>query len=261
MRIRTIKPEFWRSDDITALSREDRLLFIGLWSYVDDNGVGLDDYRQIAADLFALEEDQKEIRDYVREGLGRLARGSLLVRYMIDGKALLFIRAWDRHQRVHHPNQPRYPRPPTDPPPPTSDNGDSPEGLPNLSGESPEGLPPVTEEQGSNYIADADASATQMRPPQRDLEAGFEDFWAAWPRKTAKPKAREKYRAALRAGAAPERILASARAQAEAWRVDGKDRQFIPYPATWLHQARYDDEIERPKFRVIHNPDAVEGWG
>ena len=33
MRIRSIKPEFWRSDDITALSLEDRLLFIGLWSY------------------------------------------------------------------------------------------------------------------------------------------------------------------------------------------------------------------------------------
>ena len=40
MRIRSIKPEFWTSDDITALAVDDRLLFIGLWSYVDDNGVG-----------------------------------------------------------------------------------------------------------------------------------------------------------------------------------------------------------------------------
>ena len=42
MRIRSIKPEFWTSDDIADLTIEDRLLFIGLWSYVDDNGVGID---------------------------------------------------------------------------------------------------------------------------------------------------------------------------------------------------------------------------
>lgn len=29
MRIRSTKPEFWRSDDIAALALEDRLLFIG----------------------------------------------------------------------------------------------------------------------------------------------------------------------------------------------------------------------------------------
>src|SRR5687768_12953988 len=57
MRIRNIKPEFWRSVDVKSLSPEDRLLFIGLWSYVDDNGVGVDDHRQIAADLFPLEDD------------------------------------------------------------------------------------------------------------------------------------------------------------------------------------------------------------
>lgn len=42
MRIRNIKPEFWRSQDITALDKSARLTFIGLWNYVDDNGVGLD---------------------------------------------------------------------------------------------------------------------------------------------------------------------------------------------------------------------------
>ena len=42
MRIRTVKPEFWRSEDVSRLPVADRLLFIGLWSYVDDNGVGVD---------------------------------------------------------------------------------------------------------------------------------------------------------------------------------------------------------------------------
>jgi hypothetical protein len=99
MRIRSIKPEFWRSDDITALSREHRLLFIGLWSYVDDNGVGIDDHRQIAADLFALEDDLKEARDFVREGLATLAQAGLITRYTSEHEAPGFAEFWQRYPR------------------------------------------------------------------------------------------------------------------------------------------------------------------
>lgn len=123
MRIRTIKPEFWRSEDIKRLPFEDRLLFIGLWSYVDDNGVGIDDPRLIAADLFALEDDPQAIREYVREGLARLSRGLQIVRYEAGGKRLLFITNWDKHQKIDRPSKPRYPRPETIP---TRQNDDEP---------------------------------------------------------------------------------------------------------------------------------------
>ena len=64
MRIRSIKPEFWRSDDIDCLDWPTRLLFIGLWSYVDDNGVGRDRESDIAADLFSgdLSRDPRDTR-------------------------------------------------------------------------------------------------------------------------------------------------------------------------------------------------------
>ena len=52
MRIRTIKPEFWTSDDVAALDLDTRLLFIGLWSYVDDHGRGRDEEHLIIAALF-----------------------------------------------------------------------------------------------------------------------------------------------------------------------------------------------------------------
>ena len=111
MRIRSIHPQFWRSDDIAVLRRDIRLLFIGLWSYVDDNGVGRDDYRHIAADLFALEDDQNGVRKFVREGLATLSARSLIVRYEHDGKRYLYIPSWDKWQRVDRPSKPRYPRP------------------------------------------------------------------------------------------------------------------------------------------------------
>ena len=37
-RIRTIKPEFFTSDDICALSPRARLLYIGLWCEADREG-------------------------------------------------------------------------------------------------------------------------------------------------------------------------------------------------------------------------------
>lgn len=75
MRIRAIKPEFWRSQDISNLDIETRLLFIGLWSYVDDNGVGQDRDALIAADLFA-DDMSRHPRDTLAR-IHRLEQGKL----------------------------------------------------------------------------------------------------------------------------------------------------------------------------------------
>src|SRR5690606_32766035 len=112
MRIRSIKPEFWRSKDISALAIEDRLLFIGLWSYVDDNGVGLDHLPDICADLFAddMFNDSRETVARVSRGLQKLAERELIQRYTVADKQYLMISKWGSHQRIDKPGKPRYPR-------------------------------------------------------------------------------------------------------------------------------------------------------
>ena len=121
MRIRSIKPEFWRSDDITGLPISTRLTFIGLWSYVDDNGVGADKLVSIVADLYADEfaGDPLETLKRVTEDLERLASGGQVTRYKADHngtlKDLLYITKWKQHQRVNHPSLGhKYPLPPGD---------------------------------------------------------------------------------------------------------------------------------------------------
>jgi hypothetical protein len=113
MRIRSIKPEFWRSGDITSLPVEDRLLFIGLWSYVDDNGVGRDDEALILADLFPHDwlEDPRETLARVSRGLQNLFDRGLVTRYSVDGRRFLYVTGWEQHQRIDHPNKARYPGP------------------------------------------------------------------------------------------------------------------------------------------------------
>ena len=113
MRIRSIKPEFWRSPDVSELCIEDRLLFVGLWSYVDDNGVGQDRVSTICADLFAddLSRDPRETLARVSEGLERLSEAGRIIRYTVEKRDYLSIVNWEKHQRIDKPNKPRYPAP------------------------------------------------------------------------------------------------------------------------------------------------------
>ena len=112
MRIRSIKPEFWRSDDVNDMRIEDRLLFIGLWSYVDDNGVGIDRHSDICADLFAhdLSVSPHDTLMRVHDGLNRLADMGVIVRYSVGRKKYLEVTNWEKHQRINRPSPGRYPR-------------------------------------------------------------------------------------------------------------------------------------------------------
>ena len=95
----------------------------------------------------------------------------------------------------------------------------------------------------------------------RAREADFERFWAAYPRKTGKGAAKQKYALALAkiAGPDPPGLLLRALERVKAtW----TDAQFIPHPATWLHQGRWDDEPEtsvidlKPRQAHVPRPDA-----
>ena len=87
-----------------------RLTFIGLWAYVDDNGVGRDVEKLIAAELYALEDDPVATLAHVVASLDELSRGSRITRYTVGGKPYLSITGWSEHQKIDRPNKPRYPQ-------------------------------------------------------------------------------------------------------------------------------------------------------
>ena len=69
-----------------------------------------------------------------------------------------------------------------------------------------------------------------------------EQFWPAYPKKVGKPAA-EKAWARARINGEFEAVMAAleAQKQSEQWRRD--KGQFIPNPATWINQRRWEDEI------------------
>jgi len=223
MRIRSIKPEFWRSDDIDRLDWPTRLLFIGLWSYVDDNGVGRDRESDIAADLFSgdLSRDPRETLATVSGGLQKLSEGGQIIRYTVDGKSYLHITAWEKHQRIDKPAKGRYPLP-------TCDDATPRDTFATPSRDPRETVAPGTEEQGNR--------GTDLSSDESDEPDLFADFYAAYPRHEGRRAAEKAWRAAIKR-ADPSAIMAGL----ERFQFSD-DRKFTPLPASWLNADRWADE-------------------
>lgn len=73
---------------------------------------------------------------------------------------------------------------------------------------------------------------------------GFDSFWQAYPKKIGKGAAQKKYGDLRRQGRLPplQQLLAAVEMQKtwDQWQKDGG--QFIPNPATWLNQGRWEDQ-------------------
>ena len=76
------------------------------------------------------------------------------------------------------------------------------------------------------------------------VETGFEIFWAAYPKKTSKPAATKAW-AKLKPNEETVRTMLAAieaAKQTADWQKDGG--KYVPYPATWLNNRRWEDARE-----------------
>ena len=109
-RIRTIKPDFFQSEDNAGLSYRARLTWVGLWTYVDDEGRCKDNARLIKGHVWPLEDEVTAVE--VEKDLAELAAMNRICRYEVDGERFLEIRKWLNHQRIAKPTQSKLPPPP-----------------------------------------------------------------------------------------------------------------------------------------------------
>jgi len=94
MRIRTIKPEFFRHENLSVLSYRTRLLFVGLWCLADAEGRLEDRPKRIRIDVFPYETDD------VDTDLQILCDAGFISRYTAQGIAVIEVTAFKRHQRI-----------------------------------------------------------------------------------------------------------------------------------------------------------------
>lgn len=111
-RIRTIKPSFFTSFAMAEHPYSTRLTFIGLWTYVDDEGRGPDDPRLIKGALWPLDDAMTPRK--VEGDLGRLAKAGQIIRYSVEGRRYLAVTEWGLHQRINRPTASQHPGPLTE---------------------------------------------------------------------------------------------------------------------------------------------------
>ncbi|MGA0595631.1 hypothetical protein [Enterovirga sp. CN4-39] len=106
-RIRSIKPEFPQSETIGKLSRDARLLFIMLWTIVDDEGRARAASRMLASLLFPYDDDAPAS---IEGWLAELERESCIRRYEVDGSRYLDIPNWLKHQKIDKASKSKLPQ-------------------------------------------------------------------------------------------------------------------------------------------------------
>jgi hypothetical protein len=112
VRIRSTKPEFWRSLTVAKLTIPARLTFKGVWNYCDDYGRGMDSSHLLKADLYPHDDDI--VPAVVERHLQQMEDVGLIVRYRVGAKRYLAVTNWEEHQRVDHPKESTIPQPPAD---------------------------------------------------------------------------------------------------------------------------------------------------
>lgn len=106
-RIRSIKPEFWTSEQVMECSTNARLLFIGLWNFCDDAGRHPAAPKQIKALVFPA--DPFTTAD-IAGMLDELSTNGLIHLYTVDGKEYFEVDGW-HHQKIDRPQKPKFPAP------------------------------------------------------------------------------------------------------------------------------------------------------
>jgi hypothetical protein len=215
-RIRSLKPEFFRNEQLAELPYSDRLLFAGLWTQADKAGRLEDRPKRLKGELFPYDDLN------VDEALGRLANARLIVRYEGNGQRLIAIPTWGKHQQPHVREADSI--------------------LP-----APDGMvlapckPQSSRSDQEGKGADPDQEGKETRARER-----FERFWAAYPRKVGKDAAWAIWQRRSPGDDLTDQMVAAVERQRHSsqWMKDGG--AFIPHPRTWLHQGRWQDDEQTP---------------
>lgn len=100
-RIRTIKPKFWDDYKIGKISRDSRLLYIGLWTFSDDIGVVIGDAIWLKSKIFPY--DQIQVQQF-EKWLSELATNGFICQFSYNNENFIYLPNFARHQVINRPN-------------------------------------------------------------------------------------------------------------------------------------------------------------
>lgn len=252
-RIRTIKPEFWDSPDTIRASLRGRLLYIAMWNWADDYGIGDANLNRLVS--FAFPGDDVPASDFPT--LASEVSGCFgVIFYEHLGRPYYWLPTWEKHQRTEKKARQHVPFPEDAKPAPDQGRGTSASSVgfsdasrgstvPGTRGTGEQG---ELEEQGE--LGNGDQLTLTVPPTEQpSIDDLFARWWTDYPRKVSKPAARRAFAAAL-GKVHPDRstacddLIAAIREHRRHWLdLEGRPVDKIPHPATWLNAEAWNDEL------------------
>ena len=98
-----VKKEFWTDDKTIELTITERLFFIGMWNFADDEGLIANKPRQMKAQIFPVDDMNHGV---ISEMLMRLHEIGLI--QFGNDNTLIKIKNWSRHQKINRPTPSVY---------------------------------------------------------------------------------------------------------------------------------------------------------
>ncbi len=223
---RIIKESICTSDTIEKLSWFDEVVFYRLIVNCDDYGRFDGRSAILKSRLFPLKSGVSERS--VREAVRRLESAGLVLCYQVENRPYLQLKTWDKHQQVRAKRS-KYP---------PYEGGALWASGAAVGAERQEKERCKQQEDGS----DCHLSLSGPKEYSAQESEAFAAFWRAYPRKAARARAE----AAFAKIAPDEELLArmlkaiDQQRRTQEWKKE--QGRFIPYPATWLTQRRWEDE-------------------
>ena len=225
---RILKESICVSDSIDRLSWFEEVLFYRLIVNCDDYGCYDGRPAVIKNRLFPLKENLTT--KAVSAGIKTLASAGLVALYEFEGKPYLYLPTWTDHQTVRAKKR-KYPDPATCNRMKTSEN---------ICTQMQADVPVIQSNTKSNTVSES-VSETDTRTARQD--AGFERFWTAYPKKVGKQAALSAYK---KVKVPVDTLISAVEAQKRSAQWTKENGRYIPNPATWLNQGRWEDVLETP---------------
>ena len=99
------------------------------------------------------------------------------------------------------------------------------------------------------------------KSPNGDSPARFAEFWQAYPRKVGKAAAEKSWKRLHLTAELFAKIMAAVETAKHTEQWQEQNGRFIPNPATWLNQGRWDDEYADNGTSDFDPDDPYAAWG
>jgi len=229
-RKRMIDPKIWESEDFSTLSNLAKVLFIGLFSLADDEGRGKANPIYIRSKLFPYTVDKVRPTD-ITTALSEIAQSMSITFYTVNGTQYYALTHWDFWQKIDKPSPSTFPSP------------EEADGLVEYSTNDQRTL-------DEDYaLIEKNKNRTEENKNKKEntnrLRARFAEFWMVYPKKMAKQEAEKAWEKNVTSDEVADLIISDVKQRVYRSDWARENGRFIPYPATYLNQHRWEDEEPR----------------